>query len=72
MLSCKGGAMSLRYEQYRALKSSRDFLRDILQGNVTWKRKDLKDQAARCLRHYPFLDDSGQPIFSNAEFTTDK
>ena len=63
--------MSLRYEQYAALKRSRDFLRWIMthRGRIT--KKELRDRAYRCLRHFPFLYESGQPMWSKDPFTKD-
>ena len=64
--------MSLRYEQYRALKMTRDLLRDVLhwQGPIT--HKAIKDMAYRCLKHFPHLDEQGQPYWSNDELTEDR
>ena len=64
--------MSLRYEQYNALKTTREFLRSILDGSAPSKKVDLRDKAYHCLRHFPFLHDNGQPIFSKDEFTIDE
>lgn len=61
--------MSLRYEQYRALSMSRDFLRSILRlesdnNQIT----SLKERARDCLRHFPVMHEDGRPIFSRDEF----
>jgi hypothetical protein len=64
--------MSLRYEQYWSLAKTRDFLRELLIRPGRWTKKELKDQASRCLKHYPPLTGKGQPIWSNDEFTEDE
>lgn len=57
--------MSLRHEQYRAMRAARDFLRDLLAPATTPRtRRELRRRAAGCLRHYPFLDRDGRPMFS--------
>jgi len=53
--------MSLRYEQYRSLVETRQLLRDIICGRVTG---DVKDRASCCARHFPYLDETGAPMFS--------
>lgn len=58
--------MSLRYEQYRALIYARDFLRALLDPKQTPRvPRRVRAEACRCLRHYPFLDEHGAPMFSN-------
>jgi len=59
--------MSLKYEQYRALKITRDFLRDII-AKPRQPQKVLKQRASSCLRHYPFLKSNGEPMFSADDF----
>jgi hypothetical protein len=54
--------MSLRYEQYRALHETRRLLLDIHRQSV--KLEDLQERSYQCLRHYPFLDERGAPMFS--------
>jgi hypothetical protein len=56
--------MSLKYEQHRALKQTRDFLREIMRG-PRMPTKRLRDMAGLCLRHFPLLKESGEPMFSN-------
>lgn len=61
--------MSLRYENYYALYKTREFLRDLLSTDTRPKTvKELKDRAYSCLRHYPFLKENGEPIFSKDDF----
>lgn len=62
--------MSLRYEQLNALKLAHDLLIDLLFTDTRPKTvKELKSRADRCLRHYPYLDASNRPIWSNDEFS---
>jgi hypothetical protein len=62
--------VSLRYEQYTALRRTRQFLRDLLHPSTRPKTvKDLRARASSCLRHYPFLEESGKPMFSQDDFT---
>lgn len=63
--------MSLRYEQYNSLKMTREFLRDFLKSKrpktaMEWNEWSLR--AYRCIRHYPFLEESGKPMFSKDTF----
>ena len=61
----KGGKMSLKHEQYWALKKARDFLRDLMDSKRRPKTvKEMKERAYSCLRHYPFLKEDGEPMFS--------
>lgn len=57
--------MSLRYEQYRSLVETRQLLHDIICGRVTG---DIKERASYCARHFPYLDATGKPIFSQDGF----
>ena len=62
--------MSLRFEQYNSLLKTRDFLRALLDPKVRPKNiTSLKKEVISCLRHFPSLEKSGKPIFSNDEFT---
>ena len=64
--------MSLRYEQYNSLKVTREFLRDLMTIDKYPKTKgEMRERVGRCLRHYPFLYDTGQPMWSGDEFTED-
>lgn len=58
--------MSLRYEQYRALISTRKFLTELMLGKG--HAKDDKERARECLRHFPVLLKTGEPWFSNDPF----
>ena len=43
------------HEEVRALRQTRDLLRDLIQPYATPRvPKVIRDRAARCLRHYPF------------------
>ena len=49
--------MTLPTEELMALKRTRKFVLGIMERNLTELRKDaraIRDDAARCLRHYPF------------------
>jgi len=59
--------MSLRYEQQYALYRTREFLRSILV-EPRRSQKELKRLAGSCLRHFPFLDKYGAPMFSRDPF----
>lgn len=61
--------MSLKHEQCYALYKTREFLRDLLHHSTRPKTvKEIKDRAYSCLRHFPFLKDNGEPIFSQDGF----
>jgi hypothetical protein len=65
--------MSLRREQYWALKKTQAFLRDLLFPDTRPKKvSELKDRAYRCLKHFPHLDDDGKPMFSKDDFGPDE
>lgn len=59
--------MSLRYEQYRSLYITREFLVELLTGPRLPTRV-LREKAKGCLRHYPVLLENGEPMFSRDEF----
>ena len=64
--------MSLRYEQYDSLTRTREFLRSLLTPETRPKTvKELREKAHRCLRHFPTLHESGQPLWSLDDFTAD-
>ena len=57
--------MSLRYEQYNALRKTKDFLMDLT--DIKKRPKTVREMKARvysCLHHFPPLDKNGKPIFS--------
>ena len=62
--------MSLRYEQYLALARTRDLLRDLLTGeNYPRTKREMRERASRCLKHFPPLREDGEPMFSRDNFT---
>ena len=63
--------MSLLHEQRRALLRTREFLRDLLLPTRPKKAKDLKMRAYACLRHFPFLKEDGEPMWSQDSFRLD-
>lgn len=61
--------MSLRFEQRRALIKARDLLRDLLDPQRRPKTvRELRERASSALKHYPFLDERGEPMWSQDEF----
>jgi hypothetical protein len=61
--------MSLKFEQRAALLKARDLLRDCLHPSTRPKSvRELRDRASSALRHYPFLDERGEPMWSQDEF----
>ena len=63
--------MSLRYEQYWSLRRTRQFLADLLHPSTRPKTvKEMRVRASACLRHFPFLEESGKPIWSQDEFAS--
>lgn len=61
--------MSLRLEQYHALHRTREFLRDLLTVDRYPRTKaEMRERACRCLKHYPFLRENGEPMFSQDNF----
>lgn len=59
-------AMSLRHEQYNALKRTREFLYDIMSPGTRPKTvKEFKVRASSCLKHFPALKENGEPMFSH-------
>lgn len=64
--------MSLRYEQYYALRKTKDFLHDLLiPKNRPKTVKEMRERVFSCLRHFPPLDEDGEPYFSQDKFTKD-
>jgi hypothetical protein len=61
--------MSLRFEQRNALLKARNLLRDCLDPQKRPKTvKQLRERAYSALRHFPFLDERGEPLWSQDEF----
>jgi hypothetical protein len=61
--------MSLKFEQRNALLKARHLLRDCLDPKKRPKTvKELRVRASSALRHYPFLDERGEPMWSQDEF----
>lgn len=61
--------MSLKYEQYRSLLTTREFLFSLLTTETRPKTiGELKARACNCLRHFPFLKEDGEPVFSKDDF----
>jgi hypothetical protein len=61
--------MSLRFEQRNALLKARQLLRDCLDPQKRPKTvKELRERASSALRHFPFLDERGEPLWSQDEF----
>lgn len=63
--------MSLRQEQYRALKRTHEFLCNLMLPSRPKTAKEIKERAYACLRHFPFLDEHGKPHFSQDPFGPD-
>ena len=58
--------MSLRYEQYRSLHDTQNLLYEMLcRDDIP---VDVTGRAMSYLRHFPFLDKTGAPMFSQDEF----
>ena len=61
--------MSLRFEQRNALLKARQLLRDLLHPSTRPKTvKELRQRASCALRHFPFLDERGEPMWSQDYF----
>lgn len=60
--------MSIRAEQYRSLVRTRDLLRALSLNSGPTRKKDIQAEARACLRHFPFLDERGAPMFSQDPF----
>lgn len=57
--------MSMKDEQYNSLRLTKEFLYDLLDTKKRPKtQKEMTDRVKRCLRHYPFLEADGKPMFS--------
>lgn len=61
--------MSLRAEQQYSLFKTQKFLRDLMHHSTRPKTvKEMRDRAYSCLKHFPFLDERGKPIWSRDGF----
>jgi hypothetical protein len=62
--------MSLKNEQCNALLKAQTFLRELLREHKgAWTKKELRERAYSCLRHFPCLGENGMPYFSQDPFT---
>jgi hypothetical protein len=58
--------MSVKSEQYNSLIKTRRFLVDLLDSKERPKTvSEMKKRSLECLRHFPFLKEDGEPMFSN-------
>ena len=65
--------MSLKNEQYYSLVKTQEFLRDLLNVDQYPKtKKEMRDRAYRCLKHFPHLKETGEPMFSLDNFECPK
>lgn len=61
--------MSLKSEQFYSLVKTQRFLRDLLFTESRPKKvSELKARAYSCLRHFPHLKETGEPMFSQDDF----
>lgn len=59
--------MSLKHEQYEALRRTRELLFDLTNPKRRPKTQaEMRDRVSRCMRHFPPLMEDGEPIFSRA------
>jgi hypothetical protein len=63
--------VSLRNEQYRSIKRTRQFLSDILLRKLKTP-KEIREAASCCIKHFPFLDEHGRPYYSQDPFGPDE
>lgn len=48
--------MTIPVERFRAVASTRDFMRDLLDTKKTPRvPRAIRERALRCLRHYPWV-----------------
>lgn len=65
--------MSLKCEQLAALVKTQKFLRSLLTVDEYPKtKKEMREKAYRCLRHFPRLDETGKPVYSLDDFECPK
>lgn len=61
--------MSLRHEQHQSLIYTRELLFDLLHPSTRPKTiTEMKKRVKRCLRHFPPLRESGEPMFSQDDW----
>jgi hypothetical protein len=61
--------MSLRFEQRRSLLKVRTLLYDLLNPQRRPKTvKELRQRVSSAVRHFPPLDERGEPLWSMDEF----
>lgn len=61
--------MSLLYEQYAALRRTRRLLVSLLDPRQTPRvPRAVRREAHACLRHFPFLFEDGEPMWSKSPF----
>jgi hypothetical protein len=61
--------MTIPLERSRAIRSTRNFLRDLLNPKKTPKvPKRVRQQAHRCLRHFPSDLDINQEVTFGGQF----
>lgn len=64
--------MSLRNEQYRALKYTKEFIYELFDPKTYPKTKtEMRKRASRVIKHFPPLEESGKPMFSRDNFGPD-
>jgi len=65
--------MSLRSEQYRSLSRTRELLRRLQIPSETPRvPTTVREEAGRCLSHFPYLDKNNIPRFSKDPFGPDE
>ena len=65
--------MTLRYQQYNSLLVTRKLLSDLLTvERYPRTKKEMRERVRWCLKHYPHLDEQGQPYWSPDDLTDDR
>jgi hypothetical protein len=65
--------MSLRSEQYRALRRTRAFLYDLLDPRKRPRTvAEMCQRVRSCTKHFPHLNEHGKPHFSKDGFGPDE
>jgi hypothetical protein len=61
--------MSVRCQQHNSLLRARSLLREILNRPLrSWTAKEIKAKSDSALKHFPQLEESGKPVFSDDDF----